>query len=195
MLCDSPLARRSARGTPSEKGAGDAQRRQGDAGALEGVGYLRGGPLGRAGIISAREVDATTPGAARAEANRPVRLVLACLLLALAACGKDYKTPQELVGALREKGLNCSGLQVKSGRQALRSFGEDGSCVMDGEQVVIWTFNDSEERDQWFEFAGRAFEIPYAMGSTWVVASRSGTTVERVQKAIGGEVKRPGEGR
>ncbi len=115
------------------------------------------------------------------------------LLVPIACGGKEFDRPQDLVGALRDEGVSCSGLQVKTGRQAARSFGEDGSCVIDGEQVVIWTFKDGEERDRWFEYAGGAFEVPYLIGSTWVLASRSGVTLERVQKAIGGEVRHPGE--
>lgn len=116
------------------------------------------------------------------------------LVLALPGCGgSDYRRPQELTQALREKGVNCAGLQVKSGRHALRSFGEDASCAIEGEPVLIWTFEDSESRERWFEFASGAFQVPYVLGPTWVIASRSGSALERVQEAIGGEVKRPGE--
>lgn len=120
--------------------------------------------------------------------------VALALLAALAACGgSEYRQPQELTRALREKGVDCAGLQVKSGRHALRSFAEDASCAIEGEPVLIWTFEDSDAREEWFEFASDAFQVPYVLGSTWVIASRSGTALERVQEAIGGEVKRPGE--
>ena len=116
---------------------------------------------------------------------------LVAVALALAACGgadggaESYQTLDDLVQAMKDGGVECTGLDADSQGNLIR---EGGSCEVGSEQVAVYTFGSDESLDNWFKVAN-AFGGIHVVGDRWVVSPEKQDTAEDIQEAIGGEVR------
>ena len=121
-----------------------------------------------------------------------MKRLIALVLVAFASGGcasepESFATVRQVVTAMRDAGIDCAGLNTvaeprtrSAGRRSLLK--QRGVCSVDGESVVIGTFEDSDRRADWLAVGGRLG--PVAVGPNWVATSRSGKVVAQVVDAL-----------
>jgi hypothetical protein len=132
-----------------------------------------------------------------------------CLLIAMsmASCEDNalpYRSVHQVVAALNKEGPGCSrvtlignpttaaGRGILLTQPRLRSLVKDsGSCLCRGSRVHIAVFRDPSQRDRWLKLAHALglLNDSLIVGPTWVIGAKGGSTVDRIRKALGGQLR------
>jgi hypothetical protein len=98
------------------------------------------------------------------------------------------------VAALSAAGVTCEPVTPRS----ISTFVADAaSCKIDGKDVIIRTFADSDDRDRYMTTSGEfveqmSIEIdapPSVVGPTWIITTDDDATASQVQRVLGGEIR------
>ena len=99
-----------------------------------------------------------------------------------------------LADELARRGLPCADFATREGGTHIL---DEGTCSIDGYDVVIRTFGSAADRDRFMEASGifmeqMSFEIdgvPRIVGPTWIVVTDTAETAEKIRQALGGEIR------
>ena len=99
-----------------------------------------------------------------------------------------------LADELARRGLPCADFSTREGGTHIL---DEGTCSIDGYDVVIRTFGSATDRDSFMEASGifmeqASFEIdavPKVVGPTWIVTTDTVETAQKIRQALGGEVR------
>jgi len=108
-----------------------------------------------------------------------------------------YGTGPDIVAALAGHGVQCVNPRE---RQPSTNVKQQLGCQVDGQDVLIWVFNDGAARDRYVQ-AGAAMASQLGVdlaadaparvvGPTWIVVTDTPELAARIQGAIGGEIGR-----
>jgi hypothetical protein len=125
----------------------------------------------------------------RRVATRRLVLVGAALALVFSACSRDaesYDGVRGVASALTNADLGCGDLHIGQGAELVT---ETASCTVDGDEVSIYIFATSGDRDKWSAVGPRL--EPTVLGPNWAISGDE-HTVQVIADELGGEVKSPG---
>jgi len=122
-------------------------------------------------------------------------IVLAVILVAagagiawllLASEGARFGSVAEVVNAINEGGIECTGRKVLSRGEPK----ETGLCyVGSGEyEVDIYIFETVETRDDWLEGLRRVYDREVVVGPNWYLTTGHRPLSDRIAETLGGEV-------
>jgi hypothetical protein len=114
--------------------------------------------------------------------------VTVALALALGACSRDagrYDGVRGVAAALAGADLGCSDLRVGGEAELVA---ETGSCSVEGDEISIFLFKSSGDRDKWTKL-GTKIE-PSLLGPNWAI-SGSEDTVHAIAGELGGDLRSP----
>ena len=97
--------------------------------------------------------------------------------------GDEYDAPEDLIGALGDEGVRCTGLEVVPRKES-----DLAVCSMSGEVVSAATYDDHEALRHELESTSDPNEAR-VVGPNWVVTLESRSTAETIQDAIGGSIR------
>jgi sugar phosphate isomerase/epimerase len=115
-------------------------------------------------------------------------------LVLLGACSQEaqsFASPEQVVAALREADLECTGLETEDptadsapvdGAERESLIDEQGVCSLAGEPVTVMTFQNEGDREDWTA-VGKQLG-PVAEGPNWVIASESEEAVQEIADAL-----------
>lgn len=135
-------------------------------------------------------------------------VVLAAVALGLAGCDSSsssepepaaattkppaparYDTPQALIAALEQKGVQCGGYDPTEG--VIGAVGR-GSCYMDGQEVVVSVYAtkaDAEgEPQRKHELLAGVSEVTMVVGENWTASCDQVADCRRIEAATGGRL-------
>jgi hypothetical protein len=120
--------------------------------------------------------------------RRTVAVVLVALVVTACESGPEsYASARQVVRAMADADVQCASFESGNGIPApvggRRSLVEGrGVCSIDGQPVVIATFDNAEDRADWVA-VGKLLG-PVAVGPNWVATSRSGKVVAEIAEAL-----------
>lgn len=105
--------------------------------------------------------------------------------LVLAGCssggGNDYSSAADLA-----KAAGCSGYEKQEPEMYVQ---EEGSCIIDGQDVYVRTFADDAAQGNWTKVAKQMGASGFiGEGSKWNLTGDDRAAVEKGTKAAGGDV-------
>lgn len=106
-------------------------------------------------------------------------------LVALTACGGDNTPPSP--GVLATK-IGCTDVEASTGSQMELGAREEVTCSLGDERLTILTYASNEPRDTAQEIAANFGGIT-VLGDRFAVRVDTQATAERVQEAVGGEIR------
>lgn len=102
----------------------------------------------------------------------------------------EYDSTDDIVAALTQGGVRCSGLHMRSTSAAGQ---ERAECQVRGNDVVIRVFATNEARNRYLatvEGLIRGADVsgpPAVVGPTWLVITDTKATARKLKEALGGE--------
>ena len=101
---------------------------------------------------------------------------------------------EAVVRSLAAAGLDCTGLER---RTPSTHVAEQAKCRAGDDDVLIRLFATTAERDAFLKASGdvvgqMSFDVdspPRVIGSTWIVTTDTAATAQKIQAALGGELK------
>lgn len=106
------------------------------------------------------------------------------------AAGPTFTRADELVQALAQHGVECSGLEQQPASSGQR---ERATCQASSDDVVIRIFDDNAARNRYLSQAravldqSRTEAVPLLAGPNWIVTADTEAIVATFQRALGGE--------
>jgi len=106
-----------------------------------------------------------------------------------------YGTGSEIVAALASHGVPCANPRD---RRPSTNVKQQLGCQVDGQDVLIWLFDDAPARDRYMQAVTAIvsqlnvnIDAPArVVGPTWIVVTDTPELATRIQAAIGGELGR-----
>jgi hypothetical protein len=101
----------------------------------------------------------------------------------------DFPDPAAVTQALAQKGVACENATPVSLTDADRTYVQTATtCTVDGEQVVVATFGNAQERATYETIgeSGRGAYPHWVLRTTWAVATFKRATADRIAAVIGG---------